>query len=101
MDKFECDRVWASNEERDDGNTVNWDDEGIGIRLRFLYIKYSNISFIIKNLIIKYITWSIYINLYHIWRCPVPCEFGRISVFEKFFDKKFYIKNYTFELNVN
>ena len=30
-----------------------------------------------------------------------PCEFGRISVFEKIFNKKIYVKNYEFELNVN
>ena len=35
---------------------------------------------------------------YRIRRCPVPllsstpCEFGRISVFESFFNKKFYVK---------
>ena len=30
-----------------------------------------------------------------------PCEFGRISVFEKIFNKKFYVKNYAFGLTVN
>ena len=30
-----------------------------------------------------------------------PCEIGRISVFEKFFNKKFYVKNYNIELTVN
>ena len=30
-----------------------------------------------------------------------PCEFGGISVFEKIFKKKFYVKNYAFELIVN
>ena len=46
-------------------------------------------------------------NMYRIRRCPVPplssppCEFGRISVFEKIFNKKIYVKNYTFKLTVN
>ena len=30
-----------------------------------------------------------------------PCEFGRISVFEKIFIKKIFVKNYAFELTVN
>ena len=45
---------------------------------------------------------------YRIRRCPVPplclvppCEFGGISVFEKIFNKKNFVKNYAFELTVN
>ena len=30
-----------------------------------------------------------------------PCEIGRILVFEKIFDKIFFVKNYAFELYVN
>ena len=31
----------------------------------------------------------------------LPCEFGRISVFENIFNENFSIKNYAFELTVN
>ena len=30
-----------------------------------------------------------------------PCEFGRISIFENFLIKKFYVKNYNIELTVS
>ena len=47
-------------------------------------------------------------KLYRIRRCPVPpplssppCKFGGISVFEKIFNKKNFVKNYAFELTVN
>ena len=47
-------------------------------------------------------------SVYRIRRCPVPplclvppCEIGGISVFEKFFNKKFYVKNYNIELTLS